>query len=319
MRERETIDNAFKSDGALSGDPYPQTALFPPLNAHGFQSENYRLLGWLGVGGCAQVYLGEHRPSGERVAIKMVSGEMNAVRRGQFMAEAALHAGLMHPHIVALQASEMHVPSPFLVLDYISGGTMRQRYPEGTRLPLWSVVTFVKQIAHALQYLHQRGVVHRDVKPENLLIQQEGALMLSDFGSARLLYQSGGERERVDLSGTVSYMAPEQLQRKLCVATDQYALGITTYEWLCGVRPFSGPPLSIALHHLTAPPPSFHEQGIRLPLEVESVVMKALAKDPQERFLSIWEFALALEQASTWAGPLRLDSAHRQLLRNVVD
>lgn len=180
-------------------------------------------------------------------------------------------------------------------------------------------MTFVKQIAHALQYLHQRGVVHRDVKPENLLIQQEGALMLSDFGSARLLYQSGGERERVDLSGTVSYMAPEQLQRKLCVATDQYALGITTYEWLCGVRPFSGPPLSIALHHLTAPPPSFHEQGIHLPLEVESVVMKALAKNPQQRFPSIWEFALALEQASIGTESLRPDGAHRQLLRNVVD
>ncbi|HEY4388808.1 MAG TPA: serine/threonine-protein kinase [Ktedonobacteraceae bacterium] len=265
--------------------------------AHDFLLKNYRLLMLLGMGGFAQVYLGEHHISGERVAIKIAHAGIGAARRAQFSVEAALHLRLQHPHIIAARAYTEQGYTSFFVLDYAAHGTMRQYAPAGTRLPLSTVVHVVKQGASALAYLHQQGVVHRDVKPENLLIQSDLQVLLSDFGNARLVNQSDVERHS-DISGTAAYMAPEQFQQQWCVASDQYALGVTTYEWLSGVRPFSGNPLHVALQHLNSRPPSFEEAGVHVPAEVEAVVMKALAKDPQQRFSNVWEFALALERAS---------------------
>ncbi|HTK11476.1 MAG TPA: serine/threonine-protein kinase [Ktedonobacteraceae bacterium] len=297
MLSLETIEAPISANNLYSFHASEHRAAFQTSRARDFQLENYRLLTLLGSGGFAQVYLAEHRVSGKRVALKIAHSGIGAARRAQFSAEAALHMRLQHPHIIPVHAYEEQTFSPFLILDYAAGGTMRQYAPGGTQLSLPTVVNVVKQVASALYYVHQMGVVHRDVKPENLLIQPDMQVMLSDFGNARIIYQSNTE-ERSDTSGTASYMAPEQLQQKLCVASDQYALGVTTYEWLSGVRPFSGAPLRIALQHLNSRPPSFQEVGAHVPAEVEAVVMKALEKDPQQRFSNIWEFALALERAA---------------------
>ena len=271
-----------------------------PITADGHFArtiKNYRLLSVLGTGGDARVYLAEHIASGRKVALKMLHGEMNAARKAHFFHEALVHSRMTHSHIVPLRDMEMQAPLPFFVLDYAPGGTIRQRYLKGTRLPLSKVVTLVKQVASALQYLHQQAIVHWDVKPENLLLMNADHLVLSDFGNAQLFHPSQAEREQ-RFSGTVAYMAPEQLQHTLHIASDQYALGITTYEWLTGVRPFTGSPLSIAFHQVKRPPPPFREQKVCLPLAVEAVVLKALAKDPDQRFASILDFSTALEQAS---------------------
>lgn len=128
---------------------------------------------------------------------------------------------------------------PFLAMSYAPGGSLRQRYPLGTRLPLEQVAQYVSQIASALQYAHERKLIHRDIKPENMLLGENEQLLLSDFGLV-LLVQSTGSQTTKEMAGTVPYMAPEQLQGKPQPASDQYALGIVAYEWLSGERPFRG-------------------------------------------------------------------------------
>ncbi|HTK12015.1 MAG TPA: serine/threonine-protein kinase [Ktedonobacteraceae bacterium] len=304
--EMETVEASMNMDDSTFKSIFPlhtsaQRSVFQAIDARDFRLAKYRLLTLLGTGGFAQVYLGEHRISGARVALKMLHAGVGSARRAQFAAEAALHVRLRHPHIIAARSYEEQGHTPFLVLDYASGGTMRKYVPAGTQLPLPTVASVVKQVASALHYIHERGIVHRDVKPENLLVMEDGQVMLSDFGNARMIHQADVEEE-ASINGTASYMAPEQLQKKVSVASDQYALGITAYEWLSGVRPFSGAPLQIALQHCNSRPPSFHAVGVSLPAEVEAVVMKALEKDPQQRFLNVWDFALALEEAARKSG-----------------
>jgi eukaryotic-like serine/threonine-protein kinase len=304
MLSLETVESSFYADRrmdsrAMSTYSHHTDRRTSAYHASDFQLEHYRLLAPLGTGGFAQVYLGEDRVSREKVAIKMAHAGIGAARKAQFSAEAALHLRLHHSHIIRAHSFKEPewIGTPFLVMDYAAVGTMRKQVPEGTQFPLPAVVNIVKQVASALHYLHHLGVVHRDVKPENLLVQSGMRVLLSDFGNARMIKQRTVE-EHSDISGTASYMAPEQLQRRFSVASDQYALGITTYEWLSGVRPFSGIPLRVALQHLNSRPPAFREVGTYVPAEVEAVVMRALAKEPQQSFPDVWEFALALEQAS---------------------
>src|SRR2546423_329442 len=133
-----------------------------------------------------------------------------------------------------------HLPLlPFLVMEYAPGGTLRKRHPKGERLPLPTFVAYVQQVAEALQYAHDQRLIHRDVKPDNLLLGRQGEILLSDFGIALLAHSSRSQRTE-DIVGTVSYMAPEQIQGHPCQASDQYALGVIAYEWLSGIRPFCG-------------------------------------------------------------------------------
>jgi outer membrane protein assembly factor BamB len=187
--------------------------------------------------------------------------------------------------------------TPFLVMSYAPNGTLRQCHPKGTRLPLPKIVSYVNQIAEALHYAHEKKLIHRDVKPENMLIGSRGELLLSDFGIA-LIAQSTRDQSLQDMAGTAAYMAPEQIGGKPRRASDQYALAVVVYEWLCGDRPFHGSFQEICAQHTFATPPSLCAKVPTLPPTVERVVMKALAKDPEDRFVSVLAFARALEQAS---------------------
>lgn len=129
---------------------------------------------------------------------------------------------------------------PFLVMDYLPHGTLRQRYPKGKRVPLATVGTFVDQIADALQYTHDQRLIHRDVKPENMLIGPRQEIVLSDFGIAAIAHNTTS-RTAQEALGTIPYMAPEQIQAQARPASDQYALGVVVYEWLCGGVPLMGP------------------------------------------------------------------------------
>src|SRR5947207_3775243 len=151
----------------------------------------------------------------------------------------------------------------------------------------------------ALQYAHDKKFIHRDVKPENMLIGQHQEVLLSDFGIATISHSTSSLNVASEgASGTLAYMAPEQIEGHPRPASDQYALGVVVYEWLCGERPFEGSVSEVMAQHLSVPPPSLRERLPAILPELEQVVWRALAKDPKARFASVAEFAIALEQAS---------------------
>lgn len=270
----------------------------------GQQLGNYHLIRLLGKGGFAEVYLGEHVYLRSPAAIKLLQTKVaNEEDLQVFLKEAQTIARLVHPHIVRVLEFGREGETPFLVMDYAPYGTLRQRHPKGTQLPLPTILPYVKQVAEALQYAHEEKFIHRDVKPENMLVGRRDAVLLSDFGIA-LVAQSSRLQSTQEVIGTVAYMSPEQIQGKPRPASDQYSLGIVVYEWLSGTRPFHGSFTELCTQHMFAPPPPLHEQNSTISTAVEAVVMKALAKDPKLRFAHVQDFATALEQACQ-AAPLR--------------
>jgi hypothetical protein len=268
----------------------------------GQQLGNYRLTRLLGRGGFAEVYLGEHLRLGTSAAVKVLHTRLaNRSEVESFQKEAHTIASLEHPHIVRVFDFDAINGTPFLVMSYAPGGTLRQHHPKGSILPLPTVVSYVKQVAEALQYAHDEKFIHRDVKPENMLVGRRGEVLLSDFGIA-LVAQSSRYQSTQDMAGTIAYMAPEQIHGKPRPASDQYALGVIVYEWLSGDRPFHGSFTEIAAQHAIVPPPSLREKVSAITPDVEQVVLTTLAKDPKHRFGSIHAFAIALEQASQSTG-----------------
>jgi serine/threonine protein kinase len=182
-------------------------------------------------------------------------------------------------------------------MDY-ARSTLRQRHPEGQQLELSLIVSYIRQVADALQYAHNQGIVHRDVKPENMLVGDDDKILLSDFGIAMRLTVYEKNPYRQITSGTVYYMAPEQLLDNLHPASDQYALAVIVYEWLAGDRPFPVSTVTAVNQPLRGSPPPLREKNPQLARNVEKVIMKALARDPEDRYPSVEKFAEALEQAS---------------------
>ncbi|HEY6284413.1 MAG TPA: protein kinase, partial [Ktedonobacteraceae bacterium] len=265
-------------------------------NRQGQRLGNYRLIRLLGQGGFAEVYLGEHVFLGTQAAIKVLLVRLTDEEMEGFLKEARTIAGLTHPNILRVLEFGVENNVPFLVLEFAPNGTLRKRVPKGSILPLTVIVPYVSQIASALQYIHTRKLIHRDIKPENLLLGTNYEVLLSDFGLA-IGAQSSRSQSMKDVAGTVAYMAPEQVKGRPSPASDQYALGVTVYEWLCGSPPFNGTFTEIVSQHMSVPPPSLRSKIPGISPEIEQVVLKALAKDPQQRFTSVQTFANALEQA----------------------
>ncbi len=263
----------------------------------GQQLGNYRLVTLLGQGGFAEVYLGQHLRLNLQAAIKVLLAHLTDREAEHFQQEAQTIATLVHPAIVRILDYDVQEGTPFLVMDYAPGGSLRRRYPKGAVVPLPQIVSSVKQVAAGLQYAHEQKFIHRDVKPENLLLGRQQQVLLSDFGLAALAHSSASLSAQ-EAVGTLPYMAPEQIGGHARAASDQYALGVIVYEWLCGARPFEGSVTELMVQHLTMPPPPLHEKVATIPREIEQVVLRALAKDPKQRFASVQDFAAALEQAS---------------------
>jgi len=263
---------------------------------------NYRLLRLLGKGGQASVYLGEHIYLKSQAALKVRHLVLTEEEQTVFLQEAQTLVRLTHPHIVRVLDFSLQDGMPFLVMEYAPHGTLRQRHPKGTQLPLDQVLPYVHQIASALQYTHDQGLIHRDVKPENMLLNSQDQVLLSDFGlvllAPQLLPSNATEPMEQSLAGTTPYLAPEQLRGKAQPASDQYALAVVVYEWLCGRPPFQGPFLEVALQHASALPPSLREQVPDLSPAIEEVVLRALAKEPALRFPCVQDFATVLAHAS---------------------
>ena len=271
----------------------------------GQQLGNYRLLRVLGQGAFAEVYLGEHLYLERPAAIKVLHVQMEPKTHEQFRCEARTIAHLEHPHIVQVLDFGLDDQIPYLVMEHAPGGTLRSHYPKGTRLPIEQVVTYVKQIASALDYAHQQHIIHRDVKPENLLLDAKHQIVLTDFGLATITHSTGSlSTSAQGTGGTIAYMAPEQIEGHPRPASGQYALGVVVYEWLCGSRPFEGSATEVIVQQLTMPPPPLHEKVATIPLGIEQVVLRALTKDPHQRFSSVQDFATVLEEACGATQPL---------------
>lgn len=261
----------------------------------GQQIGNYRLIRSLGEGGFAEVYLAEHIHLGTYAAIKVLLTQLGEEDAEAFRTEAKTIAHLIHPNIVRVLDFGIQRKTPFLVMDYAPGGTLRRCHPAGTRLVPSSVLQYVKEIAGAVAYIHSKGFIHRDIKPENMLLGSRNELLLSDFGIT-IAAQAIAHDELV-VKGTLAYMAPEQINGNVCFQSDQYALAVVVYEWLSGYPPFRGSVEEIVDQHFNPVLLSLCASVPLVPRSVEKVVFKALAINPRERFESVQAFADALQDA----------------------
>ena len=279
----------------------------------------------LGAGGMGEVYLAQHPRLPREDALKILSLASTADEefRARFNREAELAATLWHPHIVGILDRGEFNGRLWISMDYVdgtdAGRLIRERYPRGMpEQDVWEIVT---SVADALDFGHERRLLHRDVKPENILVTaadgQRRRVLLTDFGIARRIDDVSNLTDTNVALGTISYVAPEQLLGKpLDGRADQYALAATTFHLLTGVPPFQGAtPAVVISHHLGTPPPRISDHRPDL-AHLDGVLAKALAKDPNERYPSCLDFARALTQR----GP-RLQAGSRpptQRLERVV-
>ena len=179
----------------------------------GQQLGNYRLVRLIGRGSFAEVYLGEHLHLNTQAAIKVLHAHLTSEDSERLRTEARTLARLMHPHIVQVLDFNVEDGISFLVMQYAPNGTLRQRYPKGTQVPLDAIVSYTRQVAEALHYIHQQKLIHRDVKPENMLLGPQNEILLTEFSIA-IIAQSTRSQQAQEAAGSVTYMAPEQLRRE---------------------------------------------------------------------------------------------------------
>lgn len=240
--------------------------------------------------------MGEHVHLKKPVVVKLHHRRLSDKEKESFRREAEKLASLSHPNILNVLEFGEHEEKPYLVMEHVPHGSLRQRHARGLPLPLPMIVSYVKMIADALQYAHEKQIIHRNLRPENILVGPENRILLTDFGIPAL--QSDLSSSSHPRSGTHFYMAPEQFHGEHHAASDQYALAVMVYEWLSGERPFYGSMVEIAAKHRESPPPPLLEKVPGLSPAVEEVVLRALAKKPEMRFESVLEFATAFEEAS---------------------
>lgn len=262
----------------------------------------------LGRGGMATVYVAEDLRHRRQVAIKVLRSDVAAaIGAERFLREIAIAARLTHPHVLPLIDSGQAAGSLYYVMPYVRGESLRERLVREKRLSLKDALRIARELGAGLDYAHREGFVHRDVKPENMLLV-DGHAVLADFGIARAIFQAGGDHvTEVGLAiGTPEYMSPEQAagDRELDGRCDEYALACVIYEMLAGTPPFSGTSArAIIARHLSEPPPPLRARRPDAPAAVEQALQRALAKAPPDRFPTVAEFTEALEDTRPGAVP----------------
>lgn len=265
----------------------------------GYMLNNYRIDEKVGQGGMSTVYKAYHASMDRYVAVKVMSSRLaqdqTFLRR--FQQEVRLIARLEHPHIFPVYDYGEHQGIPYLVMRFVNKGTLKDRINRGP-LSLDEVDLYFTALSSALSYAHEKGVIHRDIKSLNIMLDERGEAFLSDFGIAKLVadatYTASGE-----IPGTPAYTSPEQAEgQQADHRSDLYALGVVLYEMLTGQVPFQAPiPLAILLKHIIAQPPPPSQTNPDIPPTIEAVVLKALAKKPEERFKSVLDFLTAWREA----------------------
>ncbi|HID64987.1 MAG TPA: serine/threonine protein kinase, partial [Anaerolineae bacterium] len=260
----------------------------------------YRIIEQIGVGGMATVYKA-YQPAMDRyVAIKvlpaLVSRDPAFLKR--FRREAKVVAKLEHKHILPVHDYGEQEGLTYLVMRYVEAGTLKDRLAAG-QLDLPTIYRIMAQVGSALDYAHRLGVIHRDVKPSNVLIDSQGDAYLTDFGLARIMESTEQLTATGVGVGTPDYMAPEQGQGlKIDHRSDVYSLGVMLYEMATGHVPFQAEtPMAVVIKHITEPLPLPSSVKPDIPPQVERVILKAMAKDPDDRFQTVAEMVTALDAA----------------------
>jgi len=263
--------------------------------------ERYAIERELGRGGAATVYVAQDRRHGREVAVKVLRPDVAAaIGAERFLREITIAARLTHPHVLPLLDSGQAAGALYYVMPYVRGESLRQRLTREGRLPLKDALRIARELGAGLDYAHREGFIHRDVKPENVLLA-DGHAVIADFGIARAICQScdGDNVTEVGLTiGTPEYMSPEQAagDRDLDGRSDVYSLACVIYETLAGEPPFGGASArAVMAKHLSEPPPPLRARRPDAPAAVEQALARALAKDPADRFASVAEFVAALE------------------------
>jgi serine/threonine-protein kinase len=260
----------------------------------------YRAQKRLGAGGMAEVWCAEDEVLGRRVALKLMGGRFaeDPEYRERFRREAQAAAGMQHPNIVGIYDRSEWDGTPYIAMELVDGKTLKELVTERGPLPPEIAVGLTEQVLGALGYAHKRGIVHRDVKPQNVIIDRDGQAKVADFGIARA-GDTSQMTEAGAIIGTMQYLSPEQAEgHPVDRRADLYSVGIVLYELLTGQVPFDGEaPIAIAIKQINERPvpPGQLEPGI--PPALEDVVLRALQKDPARRYQSAEEFIAALEAA----------------------
>ena len=250
----------------------------------------YRILRKLGTGGMANVYLAEDQELGRRVAIKILNerhaGDEQFIER--FRREAKNAAGLSHPNIVSIYDRGEAEGTYYISMEYLEGRSLKELILARGPAPISVAIDYARQILAALRVAHRQGLVHRDIKPHNVVVDADGRLKVTDFGIAR----SGASQmtEVGSIIGTAQYLSPEQARGSpVDQRSDVYSVGIVLYEMLTGTVPFTGDtPLEIAMKHLSEVPVPPSELRDDVPDDLDLVVLRALAKDPEDRYQPAW-------------------------------
>ena len=273
------------------------------MDFSGFEIDRYHIIEKLGQGGMAVVYKAFDTKLERYVAIKIVRTDIYgpAIRERvnqRFEREAKTLSKLEHPNIIAIIDYGYWEESPYLVMPFIPGGTLKDKL--GKPIYWREAIQLLMPIVDALVYAHSKGLIHRDVKPSNILISETGLPLLTDFGIAKVLEMEEGQLTLTATGvgmGTPEYMAPEQgLGKPVDGRADVYSLAVVLYEMITGNKPFSADtPLAVLMMHVNDPIPSTRKYNVRIPESLERVLYKALAKDAENRYQSMAEFGKALQ------------------------
>jgi len=263
----------------------------------------YRIVRKLGTGGMANVYLAEDEVLGRRVAIKILNdrhaGDDQFVER--FRREAKNAASLSHPNIVSIYDRGEAEGTYYIAMEYLDGRSLKELIVARGPAPVNVAIDYARQILAAIRFAHRHGIVHRDIKPHNVLVDAEGRLKVTDFGIARA--GTSQMTEAGSIIGTAQYLSPEQAKgAPVDQTSDLYSVGVVLYELLTGVVPFSGDtPVEIAMKHLSMTPEPPSAKRAEIPRELDLVVLRALAKDPADRYQSAEEMDADLARVARGA------------------
>jgi len=264
-------------------------------------AERYELEEVVGTGGMSSVYRAHDRLLERDVALKVLHEQFgeDGDHVERFRREARAVARLSHPNIVTVIDRGEQDGRQFIVFEYVAGENLKNLVEREAPLPERDAVQIALEVARALAFAHEHGLVHRDVKPQNVLLTEEGVAKVTDFGIARSLDRDvrGGLTQTGTVMGTSDYIAPEQARgAKSTVGTDVYSLGVVLYELLTGSLPFSGENfVAVAMRHINEPVPSVREARPDVSPRLDAAIRRAMAKDPKQRFPSMEAFAAELE------------------------
>ena len=261
----------------------------------------YRVVEQLGQGGMATVFKAYHPALDRDVAIKVLHAAFKSDPQffARFKREAQIVARLEHPNIIPIYDFNEHEGEPYLVMRYVSGQTLKARMQTG-QLAVDDVLRLMRPICDSLAYAHDQGILHRDIKPSNIMLAEDGRPFLTDFGLARMVQMGESTLSQDMMLGTPQYVSPEQAQgeKDLDAQTDIYSLGIVLFEMLTGSVPFSGDtPFAVIHDHIYKPLPLPRTLNPNIDPAAEKVILKALAKGPDDRFKTVREFWAAMEAA----------------------